>query len=731
MNEDRLKSLILEHIRSLDKGRIRRRELYSRLGLKGLDYGEFKRVLDELEKSGELVRLKGRSFSLPEGAGLVTGEFVASRHGGGFVRPETGEPVYVRREDTAGALPGDTVRVRLTRRGHVGINRAGEVVAVVERSSRPIVGVYRKVGRTAYIIPRDMVHIENLLVTGGDALGARDGDIVVCRVERDAPAFSLPSCAVVEVLGDPGAPGVDVLIIARKHDLPIRFPDEVIEESLRVPPDLSEEVISKRKDIRGTVTFTIDPVDARDFDDAVSVARRKDGGWDIGVHIADVSHYIPDGSATDREACVRGMSCYLVDRVIPMLPERLSNELCSLRPEEDRLTKSVFAHLDREGNTISYEIADTAIHSRARLTYEQVQAYLDSSPERDGDGIPPEVGASLTVLSELTDILASRREKRGSIDFDIPEAKVVLDGAGFPVDIVKRPRLKAHRMIEEAMLLANTITASALAEAQAPFLYRVHDTPDGEKLEAYADIARALGHDFRASRTDDPFYLQEFLASIRGSRHERVLNMLLLRSMKKAAYSPMNVGHFGLALPVYAHFTSPIRRYPDLLMHRQIERYVLGNGRKQREHDLDFYKDLGNSITGREILTDAAERDSVKMKAAQFMETRLGEEYDGTISGIIPIGFFVELDDVFVEGLVHVSSLDDDYYEIDESGVAMVGRNRGRRFMIGDRVRVIVSRADKDRGEVDFVILEQPKERTNRVPKRAGTHSGKKSRRSR
>ena len=711
MNEEKLKSLILDHIRSLDKGKIRRRELYGRLGLRDLDYSEFKRVLSELEKSGKLVRLKGRSFALPDAGGLVAGEFVASRHGGGFVKPETGEPVYVRREDTAGALPGDTVRVRLTRRGHVGLNRAGEVVAVIERSRRPIVGVYRKVGRTAYVIPREDVYIENLLVTGGEELGPRDGDIVVCRAERGAPVYTLPACTVVEVLGDPGTPGVDVLIIMRKRDLPIRFPDEVIEESLRVPADLGEEVVGKRKDIRDTVTFTIDPVDARDFDDAVSIAKREDGGWDLGVHIADVSHYVPEESATDREARERGMSCYLVDRVIPMLPERLSNELCSLRPREDRLTKSVFARLDREGNLISHEIANTVIRSRARLAYERVQAYLDSGPGSGEDGIPPEVGASLTTLSELTDILAARRENRGSIDFAIPEAEVVLDSAGFPVDIVKRPRLKAHRMIEEAMLLANTITALALSEAQAPFLYRVHDTPDVEKLEAYADIARSLGHDFRTSRSGDPFYLQQFLASIRGSSHERVLNMLLLRSMKKAAYSPANLGHFGLALPFYAHFTSPIRRYPDLLMHRQIDRYILGNGREPRGRNFDFYEELGSMVTKREILTDAAERDSVKMKTAQFMHSRLGEEYDGTISGIIPIGFFVELDAFFVEGLVHVSSLDDDYYEIDERGVAMVGRNRGRRFMIGDRVRIIVSRAEKDRGEVDFVVLEQRKER--------------------
>jgi ribonuclease R len=707
MNEERLKSLILEHIRSLEKGKIRRRELYGRLGLKNLDYGEFKRVLGEIENSGELVRLKGRSFSLPDAAGQITGEFISSRHGGGFLRPETGDPVYIRREDTGGALSGDTVRVRLTRRGHVGINRAGEVTSIVKRSSRPLVGVYRKVGRTAFLIPSDKVFIENLHVSGWNEEEPRDGDVVVCRIGDEVPGLSLPSCEVVEILGPPDAPGVDVLVIARRHDLPIRFPEEVIEESRIIPADLGEEIIRSRRDIRGEVTFTIDPTDARDFDDAISIEKLDGGGWRIGVHIADVAHYVPEDSATDIEARFRGMSCYLVDRVIPMLPERLSNELCSLRPDEDRLTKSVFARLDSEGVLVSHEIADTVIHSRARLTYEQVQAFLDNPAA--GDAIPAEVQPSLTTLAELTVILSARREARGSIDFDIPEAKVILDSIGFPVDIVKRPRLMSHRMVEEAMLLANTVTATALAEAGAPFLYRIHDVPDAEKLETYADIAMALGHDFRESRASDPLYLREFLASIHGSVHERVLNTLLLRSMKKAVYSPSNIGHFGLALPVYAHFTSPIRRYPDLLMHRQIARSILGTLKRSPHRDPGFYEELGAAVTAREILTDKAERDSIKMKTARFMEARLGEEFDGTISGIIPIGFFVELDDIFVEGLVHVSTLDDDYYEIDNLGVALNGRNKHRRFMIGDRLRIVVSRTDKDRGEVDFVVIEQKK----------------------
>jgi ribonuclease R len=711
MNEEKIKSLILEYIRSLDKGKIRRRELYGRLGLKGTDYNEFKRILNGIEKSGELVRLKGRTFALPELGNVITGVFSASRHGGGFVRPQTGDSVYIRREHTAGAIPGDTVQARLIHKGHVGINRAGEIIKIVERTGRPIIGIYKLTGKTAYVIPQEKVFMENMLVTSGEELGAKDGEIVVCRAEVSAPAYTHPMCTVVEVLGSPDAPGMDVLIIAKKYDLPMRFSEEAIEESRRIPDDLSAEVIARRRDIRGQVTFTIDPIDARDFDDAVSISRRVDGGFDIGVHIADVAHYVRDGSALDKEAKARGMSCYLVDRVIPMLPERLSGELCSLRPKEDRLTKSVFAVLDSEGNILSSEITDTVIHSHMRLNYQQVQAFLDGTGDYEADLIPGEVREALTALSDLTDILIRRRSERGALDFELPETKVILDKDGKPKDIVKRTRLKSHRMIEELMLIANTVTAIDLGEVKAPFLYRSHATPDSEKLEVYGDIARSLGYDFKPSLAESQLYIQSFLASLTGKRHERVLNMLLLRSMKKAVYSPHNDGHYGLALPVYAHFTSPIRRYPDLIVHRQLDRYILGNGAGREHRDLEYYVTLGNHLTSREITTDQAERDSVKMKIAEFMERHLGEEFNGSVSGIIPIGFFVELDEYFVEGLVHVSSLDDDYYEIDEHGVAMVGKNKGRRFMIGDRLKVLVLRADKERGEVDFMVVEERKKR--------------------
>lgn len=721
MNTETIKQQIIDTIKATGKKRVRRRELFNLCKIRGLSYEDFKAILTEMEAAGILVRMKGRRFAIPDEGGVLVGTFQASPYGG-YVRFENGEGLYIQDRDTNGALSGDTVQIaRLKRRGGGGRN-LGLVLAVLERRSDPVVGVLRRQGATSYLITKEPDIPFNLLVKPGCEGDAEDGQLVVARIDREITGRAQAQCVVTGVLGSPDAPGMDVLSIIIRYRLPYSFPDDVIAESEAVSADIDGAAAAGRCDLRETVTFTIDPVDARDFDDAISISRTDGGEYELGVHIADVAHYVRSGSVMDIEAKERSMSCYLVDRVIPMLPERLSNNLCSLRPGEDRLTKSVFATIDLDGHLVSSEIVNTVIHSKARLTYEQVQTFLDGTDD-ESEGIPAEVGASLRTLATLTGTLIERRRDRGGLDMDLPEARVVLNDQGEPENIVEYPRYHAHRMVEEAMLIANTVTALALSHADAPLLYRIHDEPDGDRLEKFGEVAKALGYEFRSSQADDQRYLQRFLYAVKDSPHSHMLNTLLLRSMKKAAYSPHNIGHYGLALGTYAHFTSPIRRYPDLVVHRQLDAYVTGTGHGEKHHDMDYFEHLGAYITDREIVTGQAERDSVKMKTAEFMQRHLGEEFEGRISGMMPFGFFVELDTVFVEGLVHVSSLDDDYYDLDALGIAMAGRNRNHRFTIGDWVKVVVARADKDHGEVDFFLLEHRKGKANDAMKRTAQNN--------
>ncbi|MFC1528577.1 ribonuclease R [Candidatus Latescibacterota bacterium] len=718
MKDDNIQSLILDAIKSSGKKRIKRRQLYTSIGNKKLDYEEFKKLLTEMEKSGLIVRMKGRRYAIPDESGILSGVFTLARNGGGHIRISNGDTVYVNPRFAGGAMTGDTVQAKILKNKRQGISRNAKVINILERTTRPVIGIFKTTGKTSYVISRDKSFAGNLLVKKGSDPDARDGELVVARVEMPSTGISHPMCVITEVLGDPDTPGVDVLAIAKQYQLSVQFPDEVIAESEMIQADLTPEVIGARKDIRDLVTFTIDPVDAKDFDDAISIEKTGDGYFHIGVHIADVSHYVKRDSALDREALARGTSCYLVDRVIPMLPEKLSNDLCSLKPDKDRLTKSVFAVVTPEGKIIDSEIANTVIHSRMRLTYQQVQAYLDAkegkSPDFEGFNageITPEVGEALIYLSELTDILLKQREKRGSLDFENPEALLVLDEEGKPINIVRRDRYKAHRMVEEAMLLANTITAKALASGGVLFLYRIHEKPDPLKLETFADVADTLGYYFNYKRANNQLYIQNFLYSLRGNVNERILNMFLLRSMKRACYSPENRGHYGLALPVYTHFTSPIRRYPDLIVHRKLDASKTRKTASSEHHDMSYYKVLGEILTQREVISDSAERDSIKMKTAEFMKKHLGEEFNGTVSGIVPAGFFVELDKYFAEGFVHVSTLYNDYFKIDRSGVALIGKSSGQKFMLGDRVRVIVASANKEQRKVDFELVKKLKDR--------------------
>jgi len=719
MNENALRKKILETIRSTGGRKLRRRELYNLIKVKSLPYEDFKYTMTELEKLGAIVRLKGRTFTLPEGEAPSAGIFSLTRNGNGYVDFRDKDSVFIKSINIGEAMSGDTVLVRIfKRKRNDDFPQSGEIVKVVERSTKPVVGIFKRQRNSAYLIPEGGAFPGNLPVINSENSDAEDGDLVVCRIGMPAKGFSQPVCEVIEVLGDPDAPGVDVLSIAKRYELNIEFPEDVLRECENIPADLDPEVFEHRMDIRDVVTFTVDPDDAKDFDDAISISRLDEGGYELGVHIADVSHYVKEGTALDTEAQARAMSCYLVDRVIPMLPERLSNDLCSLIPNTDRLTKSVFITLDKTGEIKNSRAANTVIHSDMRLTYSQVQSFLDGDDSNGAGDITTVTGEALKIFSELTDLLIELRNKRGSLDLELPEAKVILDESGKPVDIVKYDRFKSNRMVEEAMLLANTATAQLLAGRKAQFLYRIHDKPDIERLESFGENANMLGYSFNMKKAANQKYIQKFLISIQGTSISRMMSTQFLRSMKKAEYSPENIGHYGLALEKYAHFTSPIRRYPDIIVHRKLDESVKKHIKGPRENKLMYYKYLGEYITNREIIIDSAERDSIKMKKAEFMGGHIGAEFDGTVSGIIPKGIFVELDTYFIEGLIHVTDLEDDYYEMEPNGVTMTGRSTGNSFKIGDRLKVFVATADKERGEVNFMLI-------NRLKKQSG--AGRKS----
>jgi ribonuclease R len=704
-----LKERILETLKAHGAKNYRRRELFGMLRIKGLDYSVFKDALAELEESGVIERGRGRKLSLPRPSQVMTGIFVGYRNGGGRVNLPDGERVVIRRSRVGDAMSGDTVRVKLDSGIHVGVSATGMITGIVERSAKPLIGLFQKRGSTLFIIPQDEGYPFHILVKSGSENGAKNGELVSCRFLAPTVGFTKPLCEVTEVLGDPDAPGVDVLAIIKKYELPLAFSPETEQEAASIPSVIPPEEIASRHDLRRTVIVTIDPADAKDFDDAISIERVPDGGFRLGVHIADVSFYVRPDSAMDRDAVQRGTSCYLVDRVVPMLPERLSNGLCSLNPHEDRLTKSVFAEISPGGEITSTSCANTVINSTMRLTYEQVQAHLDGNGKNGVSEITPERGELLKALADLTAILVKRRTERGAIDIDIPEAKVLLDSEGRATGIRKRERLYAHRMVEEAMVLANMVVAQTLGKAQSLLLYRVHGAPDMERLAFFGEIAQAFGYGFDSRRAEDPFYIQTFLKTIQTSEQAHILNTMLLRSLKKAAYSPENIGHYGLALDDYAHFTSPIRRYPDLIVHRQLDSHILTKKPDGTPQTLEHFQELGQHATTREVVADNAERDSIKMKAAEFMTRFLGDRFEGTVSGIMPNGFFVELDDHFVEGLVHVNTLDDDYYEIDRAGISLVGQHTGKTFMVGDRVTVMLIKANKQMGEIDFELVAKKK----------------------
>jgi ribonuclease R len=701
-----LKRQILSLLRNNGKKAFRAKEIANRLNIKdNRRFKAFQEVLAELDSGGMVSKTSGGRYAHRERTELhaAEGTLRMNAAGHGFVSvPGHGE-YYIPPNRLGTSLDRDWVRIALAadvRDRHSSRHQEAEIVEVLERQRTETVGNFEKMGAFAFVKADDQRIHKDIYVPEEAFGGAKTGDKVRVSIDAYPDAKASPEGRILEVLGKAGDSEVAVRAIALSQGILDRFPEGVEAEAQAVAVQIPPDEIDRRLDLRQRRTFTIDPDDAKDFDDAIHIERLESGSYAIGVHIADVSYYVRQGSALDGEAYQRGNSTYLVDRVIPMLPEKLSNDVCSLRPDEDKLTFSVLMEVSPRGVVKSYEIRETVIRSGHRFAYEDAQQIIDGGtqdhPFKD----------DVLLAAKLARVLTKRRIQQGSIDFDTTEVKIVLDDKGVPQDVVPRPRLEVHRLIEEFMLLANRTVAEHIGKKKnpAPFVYRVHDQPDSEKIKALRDYVRAFGYDLPAvtsgsvQRSD----LAELLKHVKDSPEELVVTEAALRSMAKAVYSPANIGHYGLGFKHYSHFTSPIRRYPDLVAHRLLKHYASGGGRVSEE----ALAEACEHCSAMERRAVEAERESVRLKQTEYVARHLGDVFDGVVSGVTKFGVFVEMTKLLTEGLVHVRDMNDDFYEFDQNRFMLVGVKRGRKIKLGDTVRVKVVAANVASRKIDLAFAD-------------------------
>jgi ribonuclease R len=692
-------------------------DIAHKLGLTGGGRVTLRKILRELERSGEIARIRKNRYVLPAEADLVTGTLSIHQAGYGFLITETpGEPdIFIAAENTGTAMHGDRVVARITRdeayprakdrRGR----REGRVIRILERARDTVVGTLEHSRNFYYVVPDDprLVHDVYVQLPARAKLPKAPGrgDKVVVRLEPWESRHVNPEGEIVEVLGPASAPGVDMLSIIRKYDLPTEFPRPVIDEANRIPEAIAARMLEGREDLREKFIITIDPDDARDFDDAIHVDKidPPETGWRLGVHIADVSAYVNPDSALDREARRRGNSVYLPDRVIPMLPERLSNGVCSLNPGVDRLTHSVFIQFDKSGHARNVRFAKSVIRSAHRLTYKQAYSILQSAP-RD------RLSEHLHKAWALASLLRRRRFEHGSLDLDFPEVKVHVDANGEPLKLERVENDESHQLVEECMLAANEAVARELKKRAIPTIYRVHENPDPEKLAEYREFA--LSFNYKVGDLTHRTELQRLLASIRGKPEEQALKIALLKSLKRARYFPQPLGHYGLAKNNYTHFTSPIRRYADLVVHRALAQR---DEKRRSRTDMSQIASVAEHISTTERVAAEAEIEAVRMKKLEFFQRQLDKRnpqvFRAAIVDVRNYGIVVELPDVLITGLIHVSSLTGDFYVFEPAQRRLIGRRFRRRFAVGDELRVFVARVDRFKRQIDFALADQPKNR--------------------
>ncbi len=743
MSIEELRGKILDFLAANAERTVSLTELARVTSLTGADRRRLRTILRQLAAEGRIEKVRGKLYRLPSRKGLISGILRTNSKGFGFVVPDTeyiaatsdSASIYIAPRHMGDAMHGDRVLVRLRRSR--GENPEGEIVEVLERGIREVVGTFYHTRHGGRVLPRNE-RINRTVVTPRPNLdiNVHDGDIVLAEIVQWTPASQPLLGRVREKLGDESTPGIDVTVLIREAGVYPEFPPAVIEDAERLPRTIPLSEVKRRTDFRDLITFTMDGATAKDFDDALSIERLDEGKWLLGVHIADVSWYVREGSLLDIEAYDRATSIYPVDRVVPMLPERLSNDLCSLRPNEDRLTMSCLMEVDHHGRVGRYWIHEGIIRSRFRLVYEDVQAFIDGTA-------PPALSAQLEcirpqleMLYELRRVLTAMRRRRGTLDLDVPETEIIFAPDGRVADVVRRRRLEAHRVVEEAMILANEVVATHLFNLRVPSIYRVHEEPDLEKLRQLMPVLAYLGVRFPGQGDLSPEAIQSALDMSEKQPSGHIARRLILRAMMRAHYSEENVGHYGLASTCYTHFTSPIRRYPDLIVHR-ILRETLANGAsssgiynpprdpedepdsevvaprgrrrviepRRLEHWRTFLPAAARHCSERERRAEEIENRAVTAKALEFMHEQLGEHFEGTITSVLTWGFFVELDDKPIEGLVHIRKLEDDFYEYDEERMILAGRHTGQVFRLGQKVVVQVDRVDLAALELDFSLV--------------------------
>lgn len=700
------KKMIEEFVGSKGYRSMSVKEMAMVLQVPSRDKKDFREVLDALAREGKIsIDLKGKIKPLP--ADVKVGKYMATQRGFGFVRVEgEDDDIFIPGSYTKSALDGDTVQVLVKKEGGEGKRREGQVLNILERGNSVLVGTYTRSRNFGFVTPDNQKFTKDIYVAKAESKGAVTGHKVVVEITDFGDEQRKPEGRVLEILGHVNDPGVDILSVIKAYGLPEEYPDDVMKQIENIPDEVEEKEKAGRADFRDLQIVTIDGEDAKDLDDAITIS--KEGNmYHLGVHIADVSQYVTEGSPLDKEALKRGTSIYLVDRVIPMIPHKLSNGICSLNQGVDRLALSCMMAINEKGEIVKHKICESVINVTRRMSYTSVHKIIEEKDEAERKEYE-ELIPMFELMYELAEILQARREKRGSIDFDFPEAKIILDEKGKPIDVKEYERTQANRIIEEFMLAANQTVAEEYFWNELPFVYRTHETPDMEKIQNLALFIENFGYTLKIKEDEiHPKEVQKLMRSIAGKPEEGLIGRLALRSMKQARYTTECEGHFGLALKYYCHFTSPIRRYPDLQIHRIIKENIHGGMKDKRiDHYQKILPEVAEQTSALERRADDAEREVEKMKKAEYMEQFVGKDFEGTISGLTTWGMYVELPNT-IEGMIRVADIPGDYYYYDEDLHRMVGEQTGKVYKMGEPLRIIVAGVDKLTRTIDFVLYQE------------------------